>query len=127
MALELVEVESGVKVEDENPLGEPTDNVLIPKENTKALVWKYFGFQADENNQLCLIKVPKCRLCHHTVAAKDSNTTNLHSHLKYKHPEEYSLVQRATEKGQKKEKADPNQPSLTTTWDRQKLLSTSSK
>ena len=37
-------------------------------------------------------------------------------------------MQRASEKGRKKEKAlDPNKPSPMATWDKQKLLSTSSR
>ena len=113
----------------EDSLGnsESLDHRLILKKNTKALVWKHFSFEADENGRPCSTGTPKCRLCYQTIAAKDSNTTNLHSHLKYKYPEEYLLVQRASEKGQKKKKAPHcNQPSLTTTWDKQKLLSTSS-
>ena len=82
----------------------------------------------DTNGQPLSMEAPKCRLCYNTVAAKNSNTTNLHSHLKHKHLKEHSLVQRASEKERKKEKApDPNQPSLTATWDKQKLLSTSSR
>ena len=40
MVLELVVIKSGVKAEgDENPLGEPADNALILKKNTKAVLW----------------------------------------------------------------------------------------
>jgi len=81
----------------ENSLDESSDLILISKKNTNALVWKYFWFEANENDWPCLTETPKCWL-------KDSNTTNLHSHLKYKHLEEYSLVQHASEKGQKKKK-----------------------
>jgi len=42
--------------------------------------------------------------CALPLAVKDSNTTNLHSHLKYKHPEKYSIVQSASKKRWKKEK-----------------------
>ena len=112
----------------EDSLGdsESLDHRLISKKNTKALVCKYSSFKADENGRPCSTETPKCRLCYQTIATKDSNTANLHSHLKYKHPEEYSLVQCASEKGQKKV-SDRNQPSLTAMWDKQKLLSTSSR
>jgi len=33
---------------------------------------------------------PTCKLCHVDVAVKGGNTTNLFSHLKHKHPKEYS-------------------------------------
>ena len=125
----MAELEEGDDESDENTTeNSSSDFELVSKKNTKALVWKYFGFEVDTNSQPLSMEAPKCRLCYNTVAAKDSNTTNLHSHLKHKHPEEYSLVQCASEKGRKKEKApDPNQPSLTATWDKQKLLSTSSR
>jgi len=77
----------------------------------------------DENSLLYSTEAPKCRLYYHTVSANNSNTTNLHSHLKHKDREEYSVVQHASKNGQKKDKvSDPNQPSLTTTCKRQKLL-----
>ena len=56
IALELDDVET----EDNNSLVEPPDNALIPKRNTKALVWKYFGFKADENGHPCSIEAPEC-------------------------------------------------------------------
>ena len=53
---------------------------------------------------------------YHTMAAKYSNTTNLHSHLKHRHPVEYSVVQYASERGVRKTKMpDLNQPSLANT------------
>ena len=125
----MAELEEGDDESDENTTeNSSSDFELVSKKNTKALVWKYFGFEVDANGQPLSMEAPKCPLCYNNVAVKDSNTTNLHSHLKHKHPEEYSLVQRASEKGRKKEKApDPNQPSLTATWDKQKLLLTSSR
>ena len=125
----MAELEEGDDESDENTTkNSSSDFELVSKKNTKALVWKYFGFEVDANGQPLSMEAPKCRLCYNNVAVKDSNATNLHSHLKHKHPEEYSLVQRASEKGRKKEKApDPNQPSLTATWDKQKLLLMSSR
>ena len=92
---ELEESEAEHSEADESPsehsLGESSGIELVPKKNTKALVWKYFGFEAHENRQPHSTETPKCRLCYHTIAAKDSNTTNLHNYLKHKHPE-YSVV-----------------------------------
>ena len=42
----------------------------------KALVWKYFGFETDENGQPHSTEAPECRLCYRTIAAEDFNTTN---------------------------------------------------
>ena len=49
---------------------------------------------------------------------------SLHSHLKHKHAPREVVVQCDSKKGQKKDKVlSPNQPSLATMWERQKLLS----
>ena len=42
----------------EDSLGdsESLDHRLISKKNTKVLVWKYFGFKADENGRPALQK-----------------------------------------------------------------------
>jgi len=66
---------------------------LVAKKSTKALVWKYFGFEGEDDGRPHSLDTPKCRLCQLPVGAKDSNTTNLYSHLKIKHPEGFSLVQ----------------------------------
>jgi len=54
---------------------------LVSKRNTKAFIWKYFGFSTDENERPR--GNPKCRLCGTEVLAKDSNSSNLYSHLCY--------------------------------------------
>jgi len=43
----------------ENSMDESSDLVLILKKNMKALVWKYFGFEADENGWPCSMETPK--------------------------------------------------------------------
>ena len=44
MVLEITDISD----EDiEEPSVEETEEVLISKKNTKAIVWKYFGFEAD--------------------------------------------------------------------------------
>ena len=102
---------------------------LISKKNTKALVWKYFGFEANDDGRSRSLDTPKCRLCHLPVGAKDANTTNLYSHLKIKHPEEFSLIQCTNSKRCKpvQKETQANQPSLTETWNKQKLLSSDSR
>ena len=61
------------------------------------------------------------------MLAKGSNTSNLYSHLRFKHPDTHSVVQTIT--GTKGKKADNNvrQPSLETTWDKTKMLSAKSQ
>ena len=97
---------------------------LVSKKKTKSFVWNYFGFESDGNGRPRCINSPKCHLCRATIAAKDSNTTNLYSHLKSKHPEEFLLAQRASNKGSLERKG---QASILDSWKKQQLLSSSSK
>ena len=111
-----------------NPSTDPPGTIegLVSKRNTKAFIWKYFGFLPDENGRPR--GNPKCRLCGAEVLAKDSNTSNLYSHLCYKHPDEHSIVQAATgTKGKKTNDDSCRQPSLETTWDKTKMLSAKSQ
>ena len=75
---------------------EPDSNTLVSKKKTTSFVWKYFGFETGRNGRPLRVDAPKCRLCQATVAAKDSNTSNLYSHLRNKHPEEFVIAQRAS-------------------------------
>ena len=62
----------------------------------KLQIWKYFGFQPDDKGNPRWKDQPKCRLCKTEIAAKDGNATNLYSHLKNKHLEEYRAVRSIT-------------------------------
>ena len=121
--LEISEVtlSSGLTPVEANPPA--TD--LVSKKNTKAFIWKYFGFIPDENGQPT--GNPRCCLCELEVLAKDSNTSNLYSHLRHKHPDTHSVVQAATGTKGKKADNDGRQPSLETTWDKTKMLSAKSQ
>ena len=95
---------------------------LFSKQNTKVFIWKHFGFSTDGSGRPC--GNPKCRLCRTEVLEKNSNMSNLHSYLLYKHPEEHSIVQAATgTKGKKPNDDRVKQPSLETMWDKTKILS----
>lgn len=76
---------------DENPDGSgenwataPTK--LVPKKGPHSVVWKYFGFKQDGDNQ----SEVHCKMCFVPVAAKQGNTTNLFSHLKRHHKVQYN-------------------------------------
>jgi len=73
---------------------ETKSDVLVLKRKAKAFVWKYFGFKRDGNGCPLCVDLLKYHLCpsHTMVAAKDSNTSNLCSHLKSKYLEEYALA-----------------------------------
>ena len=118
---------SEVSVSDEESIEEvnnPSRSRVNLKEKTKALVWKYFGFEAKDDGHPYSLDTPTC-----SVGVKDANTTNLYSHLKIKHPEEFALAQ-CTNSNQgktQKERRMPNQPSLSETWNKQKKLSSDSR
>jgi len=102
------------------------------KKESKALVWKYFGFETDGNGRPLCVDLPKCHLCpsRTTVTAKDSNISNLYSHLKSKHLEEYALAcQASKKKGKSFRTEEPAVPKLTLldSWDKQRPLSSSSR
>ena len=112
MADESVPLQSKLESESSstNPSTDPPGTVegLVSKRNTKAFIWKYFGFLPDGNGRPC--GSPKCCLCGAEVLAKDSN---LYSHLCYKHPDEHSIVQAATgTKGKETDDDSGRQPLL---------------
>ena len=59
---------------------------------TKSVVWQYFGLEADEKNipKQELEDQPVCRKCYKRVRAKHGNTSNLLSHFRDNHPDEYA-------------------------------------
>ena len=85
------------------------DSDLVSKPNTKAFIWKYFGFEANEKGNPRSKNHPKFRLCRLEIAAKDGNTSNLYSHLKNNHPEEYDIVQKAAANTSRKRQSDKTQ------------------
>ena len=125
-----LECENDDVVED-SLSGSSSDSDLVLKHNTKAFIWKYFGFEPKEKGNLQLKNHPKCHLCQLEITAKDGNTSNLYSHLKNKHPEEYDIVQKAAANTSRKRQSDKTQQSLQqssleATWDKIKLYSSSS-
>ena len=65
---------------------------LVSKPRTTVSVWKNFGFELDEKGKPKNPDRPTCHMCYLEVSAKDDNTTNLYSHLRNKHPKEFSEV-----------------------------------
>ena len=107
------------------------DSDLVSKCSTKAFIWKYFGFEPNEKGNPQSKNHPKCCLCRLEITAKDGNTSNLNSHLKNKHPQEYDIVQKAAANTSRKRQSDTTQLPmqqllLEATWDKTKLYSSSS-
>ena len=127
MALEFVDED----VVEDSLSGSLNDSDLVSKWNMKAFIWRYFGFEPNETGNPRSKDHPKCRLCQVEIAAKDGNTSNLYSHLKNKHPEQYDIVQRATTNANRKRQSNKikktQQPLLEATWDKTKLFSSSSQ
>lgn len=63
---------------------------FVDKCNANVPTWKCFAFLIDRSNPVDFNK-PMYKTCHQ-VLVKYSNTTNLYSHLKKKHPELYDDV-----------------------------------
>ena len=76
-------------------------DTLVSKKKTKAFVWR---FETDSNGLSCSVNTPKCLLYQATVAAKDSDTSNLYSHLRSTLPEKLLQVQCASNKSSKQAK-----------------------
>jgi hypothetical protein len=91
---------------------------LVAKQKTVALVWKHFGFEADEKGKPRSPDRSKCRVCHQEVAAMDGNTSNLCSHLKNRHLELYLEV----EKKRPSTSRPAGQQSLSEAWQRTQTL-----
>ena len=74
-------------------MDEPAPEVeLIPKANTKSVVWTYFGFEPGSNGKPKNESAAVCRLCKREVQAGGGNTSNLFSHLRSTHPAKYSAI-----------------------------------
>ena len=57
-----------LECEDDNVVedslrGSSNDSDLVSKWNTKAFIWKYFGFKPNKKGNLQSKNHPKCRLC----------------------------------------------------------------
>ena len=123
MASDIERDSADERIEEGETAGSDT---LVSKKKTKAFVWKYFGFETDANGSPLRVDSPKCRLCQATVAAKDSNTSNLYSHLRNKHPQEFLIAQRASSSKTKSSHRSA-QASILDSWSKQRPLSSSSK
>ena len=91
------------------------------KPHTTSKVWVHFGLKGNKDGlpDTAEIEKPICRLCHKTVSAKRSNTTNLVAHLQDNHPEIYEELA-ATKK-------QINQPTLVKVIEQGKKYEASSK
>ena len=86
---------------------------LVSKKKTVSPVWIYFGFKPTNTDSSPVDHsetAPICRLCGAKVAAKAGNTSNLFSHLKHKHPQQYTEL-KATGKATSA-KSQPTQTSI---------------
>ena len=65
---------------------------VVKKRNTTSVVWDYFGLRANPGGSVVRAEAnyPVCRLYGKSVPAKGSNTTNLLTHLRDRHPDLYA-------------------------------------
>ena len=64
----------------------------MPKLNTKAPVWEYFGLEKDKDGATVDDGHVTCRICRRKVLARNGNTSNLTAHLRNNHPRTYSQL-----------------------------------
>ena len=97
----------------------------VEGEHLVAPVWKHFGFEADKKGHPQSPDHLKSCVCHQNVAAKDGNTSNLYSHLKNRHPEVYSKLEKRPSSG--KCNHPVSQQSVSEAWQRTQTLPSSSR
>ena len=109
-----------------SPAVAPT--VLIPK-NTTSEAWKHFGLKAGPDGKPLDTSTAYCTLCQHPVSAKGGNTSNLFSHLKFKHPKEFSDIEktRKSQHSMVEKKVSNNQPKIAESIKSSQKYSRSSK
>ena len=102
--------------------GSSRQEYVLTKPHTTSKVWAHFGLKGDKDGlpELAETEKPICRHCHKAVSAKQSNTTNLFTHLQDNHPEIY------TEFAATKWK-QTNQPTLAQIIERGKKYESTSK
>ncbi len=80
---------------------------LVSKRNTTSFVWQYFGFEPDSSGLPKDESKPSCKICSKIVVSKGGNTSNLLSHIRSKHPEEFQKLKEEN-KIKEKKKTDEN-------------------
>ena len=90
------------------------DLELLPLENAKGAIWTFFGFQSKDGAFVEKDKrkrdIVYCKLCFQSIKYC-GNTTNLHFHLRNKHPTEYkdsAASKSSSSTSNNKEKAAPD-------------------
>lgn len=66
----------------------PYTKIIVPS-SMRSPLWRYFGFPANENNEIINKKKIVCCICR-THIAYNKNTSNLSTHLNCKHPTIYA-------------------------------------
>ena len=102
--------------------------VLIPK-NTTSEAWNHFGLKAGPDGKPLDTSTAYCILCQHPVSAKGDNTSNVFSHLKFKHPKEFSNIEktRKSQHSMAEKKVCNNQPKIAESIKSSQKYSRSSK
>ena len=105
---------------------------LLPKPNGKSELWNHFGLRADEEGKAIDDGKVVCKLCRVTVVARNGNTSNLKSHLRYNHKavhsqNELKQVTDLSTHPDTKEKLPKNQPCLAASFEKSVPYSHQSK
>ncbi len=60
---------------------------LINKENSRSVIWHYFGYKTDDKGERTDLTAPVCKRCYRPTSCCHRNTTNLFKHLSLAHPD----------------------------------------
>lgn len=101
---------------------------LVAKKKSFSCVWNYFGFKKNEDGSLIDETAPICRLCNSKISAKAGNTSNLFSHLKHKHSQQYAEL-KDVDKTQEKSlsRSGSSQPTVKQSFEASQPYARSSK
>ena len=84
-----------VLLAEENTDEQVSKRDLLPLENAKSSVWTYFGFPASNGRFVEAERKKRtkvfCKLCDMDLSYT-GNTTNMITHLSYRHKDEYAAV-----------------------------------
>ena len=88
-----------------------TSYTIVLKKRVVSLEWDYFGLCADNKGKVINEGVAAFCQCNSNVHASGGNTSNLLSHLRMRHPSQYTQVLQS-QKCKAKENEKPSNASL---------------
>ena len=70
----------------------PSPLLYPPAKRLRSFVWEFFGYSKNPDGSIKDGREPTCKLCKRKVVARSANTSNLTSHLRECHKQEYAQL-----------------------------------